>query len=39
MTPWWGRTFKLSASSFTPGGKDAKYASSYTFKFNEEVIK
>jgi hypothetical protein len=37
MTPWWGRTFKLSANSFIPGGKDAKYASSYTFKFNEEI--
>lgn len=37
MTPWRGRTFKLSASSFIPGGKDVKYASSYTFKFNEEV--
>lgn len=37
MTPWWGRTFKLSASSFISGGKNAKYPSSYTFKFNEET--
>jgi hypothetical protein len=37
MTPWWGRTFKLSANSFITGGKNIEYPSSYTFKFNEEV--
>ena len=40
MTPWWGRTFKLSASShgvkYIKGGKNIEYPSSYTFKFNEE---
>lgn len=36
MTHWRGRTFKLSTNSFIPGGKNFKYTSSCTFKFNEE---